>query len=434
MDQPAPPPAHRGSNVILISLMYCCTGLAEATSTYIMPDAIHRFTQNAFFISIILSFNALFGFVAQPWAGWYSDRIWTPLGRRIPLILVGAFCLALSCAGLPFSQQLADRLPWLAGPVRGLGHPDITLGLVILAFWILVYQFMVDVISIMVRSIIGDVVPHRFRARTFAATNVVSGCMVLFTTWVGGGIAKGCEWKWYALVAAVALAAVLPATFLLKEPYTPPPKKSGGQLRAYATTMFQTPHFFRMCLVVACTFVAGQLFRDYYRLFTKEQLGLNIGDALQALVWMPIVMICASVPVGWLSDRLGNKYVTIAGVVIIGVGAALGLSARTIWDLRIMSILVGIGSLCVEVASNPYLITFMPPGKIGQMSGFANIFRGGPRFLMFFTAGALIEIFDRNYRIAFAGSVLCALTAVLILWTLPKQGRFASADPAPDAP
>ncbi|HYD84261.1 MAG TPA: hypothetical protein VEA63_09415, partial [Opitutus sp.] len=84
----APPPTgFRRTHVVWIALMYCATGLAEATSNYIMPDAIHRFTQNAFFISIILSLNPLFGFVAQPLAGWYSDRIWTPLGRRLPIIL-----------------------------------------------------------------------------------------------------------------------------------------------------------------------------------------------------------------------------------------------------------------------------------------------------------------------------------------------------------
>lgn len=402
--------------------MYCCTGLAEATSTYIMPDAIHRFTQNAFFISVILSFNALFGFVAQPWAGWYSDRIWTPLGRRIPLILAGAACLALSCFGVVFSQQLAARLPWLEGPLRALGHPDLTAGLAVLAFWILIYQFVVDVVSIMVRSIIGDVVPREHRARAFAAAHVVSGCMVLFTTWIGGDIVRSGEWKWYALLAGVALVSVLPGTFLIKEPHPSPRTEKGGRMSDYIATVFRTPHFFRVCMVVACTFVAGQLFRDYYRLFTMEQLGIDINEALQAIIWMPVVMICASMPLGWLTDRIGAKYVTVLSVIIIGLGASIGIFADSIWHLRLMGILVGVGSLGVEVASNPYLISFMPPGKIGQMSGFANIFRGGPRFVMFFTAGALIELFDRNYRIAFIGSVLCVVTAVFLLWSLPKDG------------
>jgi hypothetical protein len=68
----------------------------------------------------------------------------------------------------------------------------------------------------------------------------------------------------------------------------------------------------------------------------------------------------------------------------------------------------------------------MPPDKIGQLSGFANVFRGGPRFLMFLGAGALIELFGRNYRIAFGGAVLFALAALVVLSRMPKQKPVSS--------
>lgn len=419
----APKPAFRSSSVVWIALMYCSTGLAEATSNFIMPDAIHRFTQNAFFISIILSLNPLFGFVAQPWAGWYSDRIWTPIGRRMPLILAGAGCLALSCIGLPFSQALADRMPWAAKAVAALGRPEVSLGLVVLSCWILLYQFVVDVISIMVRTIIGDLVPAKHRGKAFATANIVSVSMVFLTLRLGGAIAKSGEWKWYALVAAVSLACVLPATFFLKEPYVPPAKGEGkGRFRDYLDTVLGTPYFFRMCLVVACTFVGAQLITNYYRLFTKEQLGLGLEEALQAFSWMPIIAFFASYPIGWLSDRISPKYVTQAGAVLLALAGLVGVAADSLWDLRLMALLVGVGGLCVEVACNAYLIGFMPPDRIGQLSGFANIFRGGPRFLMFFGAGALIELFGRNYRIAFAGAIACGIVAFALLCFMPRLG------------
>src|SRR5262245_35411605 len=91
---------YRHSHLAWIALLFCVTGIAEATSNFILPDTIHRYTQNAFVISVILAMNPFFGFVAQPWAGWYSDRLWTPLGRRRPVIVVGTACLALSCLGL----------------------------------------------------------------------------------------------------------------------------------------------------------------------------------------------------------------------------------------------------------------------------------------------------------------------------------------------
>ena len=416
--------AFRQRDIVWISLAYCATGIAEATSNYIMPDSIHAFTQNAFVISVILSMNPLFGFVAQPWAGWYSDRIWTPLGRRKPLILVGSICLALSSLGLPLAQQQAGHLGWLAPVLRVFGRPDVTAGLVIFACWNLVYQFMVDVISIMIRCLIGDVVPVHQRGKAFAATNIVFTCMTFLTLWYGGAIARQSELKWYALVSVVVLLAMLPVTFLLREPPVAPIEKTSGRPGGYLRAVRETPHFSRMCLVIASTFVAGQLILNYYRLFTREQLHLTLDEALKPFSWMPAIAFFASYPIGWISDRVSQKHVTQAGAVLLGIAGWWGVFAQTIWDLRIMAIVVGLGLVCVEVASNAYLISLMPAGKIGQLSGFANIFRGGPRFLMFFGAGALIEIFDRNYRIAFGGAVVFSAIAFGLLCLLPKEGSI----------
>ncbi|HYD84368.1 MAG TPA: MFS transporter, partial [Opitutus sp.] len=252
---------------------------------------------------------------------------------------------------------------------------------------------------------------------------VVSVCMIFLTLRLGGTIARTGEWKWYALVAVVSLLCVLPATFLLKEPNTPAPVAGKGRLRDYFDAVRNTPHFLRLCLVVATTFMGGQLITNYYRLFTKEQLGLGLDEALRAFAWMPVIAFFASYPIGWLADRISPKYVTQAGAVLLALSGFCGVRADSIWDLRLMALLVGMGTLCVEVACNAYLFSFLPPGRNGQLSGFVNIFRGGPRFLMFFGAGLFIEIFDRNYRIAFGGSIVCAIVAFILLCGLPRQGN-----------
>ncbi len=434
---PSPGNSHyRHSHLAWISFFYCSTGIAEATSNYILPDTIRAFTQNAFIISIILSMNPLFGFVAQPWAGWYSDRIWTGLGRRRPLILVGAVCIAFSALGLPLAQQQARYLGFLEPIVRFFGRPEVSVGLVIVGFWNLVYQAAVDVVSIMIRSIVGDIVPLKYRATAFGLSNVVSTCMIFATLWWGSAIAKQNQLHWYLIVAVVALLATLPGTFLLKEPYVAPAPKSASRasgFRDYVATIRDTPHFFRMCLVIACTFVAGQLITNYYRLFTKEQLGLSLDEALKPFSWMPVIAFFASFPIGWLSDRISQKYVTMAGAVLLAFAGFWGVFATSIADLTIMALVVGVGLMAVDISSNAYLISLMPPGKIGQLSGFANVFRGFPRFLMFFGAGALIEIFDRNYRIAFGGAVLMAAIAFVLLWLLPKEVAPPAIAPAPAA-
>lgn len=396
--------AFRHHHIIWISLLYCITGIAEATSNYLMPDAIHRFTENAFIISIILSLNPFFGFVAQPLAGWYSDRIWTRIGRRKPVILFGAICLAVSCLGLPWSKSLA-----------------------VLAFWILIYQFMVDAVSIMLRSFIGDVIPPGHRSKAFGTgEGVISSCMIFATMFWGSKLVGAREWQWYAVVAAVALLATLPATFLVKEHYIPVMKKQGGSLSLYLQTALRTPYSLRICLVIAFTFVAGQLVMNYYRLFTKEQLGLDPEQALKPFSWMPIITLVASMPVAYICDRFRlYKSMTLTGALLVAGAGLTGVFATSSTHLMAMAILMGLSVVCMAVGLNAYTLSFMPPDKIGQLSGFQNIFRGGPRFIMFFATGFLVEQFSRNYRIAFAGAIVCVIVAVLILLPMPREGAYA---------
>ena len=402
----------RSHHILRLPLLYCLTRIPEATPNYLMPPPLHRFTENAFIISIILSLNPFFGFVAQPLAGWYSDRIWTPIGRRKPVIVFGAVCLAVSCLGLPWSKSLA-----------------------VLAFWILIYQFMVDAVSIMLRSFIGDVIPPRHRSRAFGmGEGFISSIMIFATMFWGSKLIGENEWQWYAAVAAVALLATIPATFLVKEHYIPIEKKKGGSLAAYFRTSLQTPYSFRICMVIAFTFVAAQLVMNYYRLFTKESLGLDPEQALKPFSWLPIISLVASVPVAYICDRFRlYKSLTMIGALLAGGAGLAGLFATSSMHLTAMAVLMGLSTVCMAVGLNAYTLSFMPPDKIGQLSGFQNIFRGGPRFAMFFGAGWLIEQFGRNYRIAFAGAVLCVIAAVFILMPMPKEGTFArDAAPASD--
>jgi|GEM_PF-6816352 len=297
------------------------------------------------------------------------------------------------------------------------------MALAVVAVWNLVFQATVDIIAIMVRCIIGDIVPQNYRGKAFAAANIVSVCMIFFTLRFGGVIASGGELKWYLLVAGVALLAVVPATLFLREPYVPPVNKTAGTKsgwRDYLQAIRETPYFFRMCLVIAFTFVAGQLITNYYRLFTKEQLNLGLDEALKPMSWMPVISFIASFPVGWFADRVSHKIATMAGTLAFVAAGATGVMADSIWDLRLLAIFTGCGFVCMEIAANAYLISLMPADRIGQLSGFANIFRGGPRFLMFFGAGALIELFGRNYRLAFGGAIVCGIVAFLILLRMPK--------------
>lgn len=93
----------------------------ELCSMHALTFTMRKFIADPALIVFLGSSNLAFNFLVAPWAAWKSDRIWTPWGRRIPLIAVGWTILALALVATPFA-------------------PDIW----ILAIVILAYQFGMD--------------------------------------------------------------------------------------------------------------------------------------------------------------------------------------------------------------------------------------------------------------------------------------------------
>lgn len=84
---------------------------ADAISEYgcggqAIPFTIAKFKEIPLLITLLTSINYVFNFIVTPIVAWYSDRIWTPLGRRKPLILIGWAGIVIALIGAPLAQNL----------------------------------------------------------------------------------------------------------------------------------------------------------------------------------------------------------------------------------------------------------------------------------------------------------------------------------------
>lgn len=84
---------------------------AEAVSEYgcggqALPFTIAKFKEIPLLITLLTGINYVFNFMVTPLVAWYSDRIWTSLGRRKPLILIGWVGIIIALIGAPLAQSL----------------------------------------------------------------------------------------------------------------------------------------------------------------------------------------------------------------------------------------------------------------------------------------------------------------------------------------
>jgi maltose/moltooligosaccharide transporter len=94
----------------------------------------------------------LTGLLVQPIIGYFSDRTWTPLGRRRPYFLAGAILASLALVGMPNSQAL-----WFAAGM--LWILDASLNIAMEPF----------------RAFVGDMVSERQRTAGYAFQTVFIG-------------------------------------------------------------------------------------------------------------------------------------------------------------------------------------------------------------------------------------------------------------------
>lgn len=153
----------------------------------------------------------LTGLLVQPIVGYFSDKTWTPLGRRKPFFLVGAILSTLALFIMPQSSTI-----WMAAGM----------------LWIL--DASINISMEPFRALVGDLLPPEQRNKGFAMQSVLIGAGAVLASgapWLfaqmgmedsfgpNGELPKTVTYSFY--IGAIAfLAAVLYTVFKTKE-YSP---------------------------------------------------------------------------------------------------------------------------------------------------------------------------------------------------------------------
>lgn len=162
-------------------------------------------------ISILWVAAPLTGLLVQPIVGYYSDRTWTPLGRRKPYFLYGAIATSLALIIMPNASVL-----WVAAG----------------ALWLL--DASINITTEPFRAFVGDMLPKQQRPKGFLMQSffigigsvIASASPWIFANWFGmdntapeGQIPATVQYSFY-IGAAVLFLAVL-WTVLKTREYTP---------------------------------------------------------------------------------------------------------------------------------------------------------------------------------------------------------------------
>ena len=256
-------------------------------NAYVPIFLADRFMMSAGFIGFFMTLDNIAALVIQPVVGSWSDRIQTPIGRRIPFILAGAPIAAVAFIMLPKAQAI-----WLFF-IAAL------MLLLSMAIW------RTPVVALM-----PDITPSRFRSQANGIINLMGGIGAIIAL-LGGATLYEMDpaYPFWLGAILVILSAVLVFVFIKEPKVVTAKKESPPKLIESIKFILQDndKNTLRILLAIFFWFITYNGIEAFFTLYAKRHLGIIESDGARLLSQLALFFVLFSVPSGYIGAALGRK-------------------------------------------------------------------------------------------------------------------------------
>lgn len=263
-----------------------------------VPIFLHnRFNIPPGIIGFFMTLDNLTALFIQPPVGAWSDRLRTPIGRRLPFILAGAPISALAFGLIP----LQTFLPFFMA---------CTITLILsMAFW------RTPVVALM-----PDITPSRYRSQANGIINFMGGVGAIIAFLIGATLYEMNPNYPFWLGSALVILATLMVFAFIREPkeyevtdQTQPSLWQG--LRQVITA--EEKSALRILLAIFFWFVAYNAIEAFFTLYAVNHLGISEADGARLLGQLSLLFVLFALPAGFLGSRLGRRNTIISGIILL---------------------------------------------------------------------------------------------------------------------
>lgn len=358
--------------MVALSLPWAVGAYTETISGAPLTFTMDKFIKNPLGISALSGINTLFNFLVGVFAAYFSDRIWTRIGRRKPFLIASWLGAGLSMLLLPIAPNL-----------------------VTLVFAVVLYQFCID-LGRPWEPLFNEIVPPHQRGRaTMFRMMAVYGFAFVFWSFVFGEFRNpnafgvlpfSGEMLIYASGTVVVFGAVLFITFFVKE--TPPPEglppKEPFNVIVMFKDMFAERQAWFVYLLYLAPVIAGAAGGAMADLYRRNQLGLTEQFMGRSYAFgIPFQIFLMTPLCGYLADKLPRMWLFRVGIF----GPALVnflffyLYVRyvtdynlTFWPYTLVGMFGALWGTMAAVTWGPLIFDYIPERRMGTyMGGIATV-------------------------------------------------------------
>jgi len=370
-----------------------------------------KFGLHAGIIGFFMTLDNIAGLFIQPPVGAWSDRLRTPIGRRIPFILIGAPIGALAFGFIP----VASILPLFVVCTSTL--------LISMAFW------RTPVVALM-----PDITPSKYRSQANGIINFMGGLGALVSYFVGSKLFDINQAFPFWMGSILVIVSALLVFLFIKEPKeyeSVPREQTPGIIKSVGIIVREKEKStLRILLAILLWFISYNAVETFFTLYGVKHLGLAEGESAFQLTFISLFFLIFALPAGYIGARIGRKVTIMAGVVILGlVILSMGVLPATslltvlttlpiLGSLRMVGVVLmvgGVGWALININSLPMVVDMTEDARVGTYTGlyyFASTLAAivGPNIF-----GWIVQLGGNNYNLLMLASPVFMLLALVMM-------------------
>lgn len=365
-------------------------------------------------IGFFMTLDNIAALLIQPPVGAWSDKLRTPIGRRMPFLLIGAPISAIAFGLVP----VAVALPFFIACTTTL--------LLSMAFW------RTPVIALM-----PDITPSPFRSQANGIINFMGGLGFIVASLGGAALYELNPAYPFWFGSVLVIFATLMVFIFIREPkvYLDGEEKPGMIESLRFLSREKDRSGLRLLLAIFFWFVGYSALDAFFTLYSIYHLGIGEANGARLLSQLSLFFILFALPAGYIGGNIGRRVTIMSGLTILVVilvsilllpVSILNQQITTLPVLGVVPVLglllmvAGIGWALININSLPMVVDLTDDAHAGTYTGLYYLSSTLAAIFGPILNGAVIQIGGDNYNLMWFVAPVFMLIALLSIFGVRK--------------
>ena len=377
-------------------------------------NVIPLILKNTFFLGetytgVIMAADNILALFLLPMFGSLSDKVSTPIGKRMPFILAGTGFAFTFLMLLNYSNQSRNFLLFIG-----------TLLLLLIAMGL----YRSPAVALM-----PDVTPKPLRSKANAVINLMGAIGGVYTLiMIKFLVGKGDTPDYFPLFLSVGLLMLISVVILfltIKENKLCSEMVEEEEVETTPKSTADLPKDVKrslafMLISIALWFIAYNAVTTAFSRYATHVWGLENGGYANCLMVATIAAILSYIPIGAIASHIGRKKTILIGIALLAFCfLCAGFMNHYHWIMNLFFAIIGFAWAAIGVNSLPMVVEIASAGDVGKYTGLYYTFSMAAQVVTPILSGFLLEYV--SYRTLFPYAVVFSVAAFFSM-TQVKHG------------